>query len=108
MCHQLSLDRKINHTRVEQRMPMAGGLRSGKEVARMRKSNLGSCVEEVDADLNVEHISVLTTERLRRLRFLELTRRLLYSLCLQCLITISIDNSTNTYQPWCFTVTNRF
>lgn len=107
MCHQLSLDRKINHTRVELGMPMAGGLRSGKEVARVRKSNLGSCVEEVDAELHVEHISVLTTERLRRLRFLELTCSLLYSLGLQCLITISTDNSTNTYLPWCFTVTNR-
>lgn len=42
---------------------MTGGLSSGKEAARVRGSSLGSFVEEVDAELNLERFSVSITEK---------------------------------------------
>lgn len=65
MCHQLSLAREVSYTHVKQGMPLTGGLSSGKEAARVRESNLGSFVEEVDAELNLENVSVSITEKAR-------------------------------------------
>lgn len=42
---------------------MTGGLSSGKEAARVRGISLGSFVEEIDAELNLERFSVSITEK---------------------------------------------
>ena len=95
-CHQLSLTRKIIHTRVEWGELLVEVWALGKKLPEWEGAILGGFMEEADSEPPWGVSLSLQLKRLRRLRVLELTPSLLSSLCLWCLINISIDD-TNTY-----------